>query len=432
MDHRISSADVLHSYVNLPPRSSIKLRDRIVDYQVAEMAVLFRTGELTAEQLTIAYLARTYEFDSACGPHADYGGYNAFVHIDAQQALTQARLADQWLSSSDDPRGPAPVLCGIVLGARELFSGTGQEGRNGRLASPGKADSALFVHLRDQGAVLLGHRLNPTTTRNISTDFAAIAPVNRLCAATLAEVGDDGLIIPAAANGASAIKPSAGLVPGCELPGSIARSVRDASLILATLGSSDPLPAVTQPGATPLAGLNIGVPALPVSPFEADYRQAFERLRRQLSTLGARLLEFPDPLPQTAQRWESALRSHGLDFMLVMAQGSPAGLRDASLEGGEERYRLASIPGWPMVTFPISHGGSGALRSWPINATFCGPPLSDWQIIQAALDFQAHYPQYHDTAPSVPAFGPPPRKALPGYRSEAAPITAPRKAWPTG
>lgn len=428
MDHRTSSADVLHSDVNLPPRSSIKLRDRIVDYEVAEMAVLFRTGELTAEQLTIAYLARTYEFDSACGPYAEYGGYNAFVHIDAQHALTQARLADQWLSNGDDPRGPAPVLCGIALGARELFSGTGKEGRHGRPAARG--DSALFVHLRDQGAVLLGHRLNPTSTHNVSADFAAIAPVNRLCAAALAEVSDDALIIPAAANGASAIKPSAELLPGCQLPGSVARSVRDASLILATLGSSDTRQVVALPGATPLAGLNIGVPALPVSLFEADYRQAFERLRRQLSTLGARLLEFPDPLPQTAQRWENALRSHGLDFMLIMAQGSPAGRREA-LPGSDERYRLASIPGWPMVTFPISHGGSGALRSWPINATFCGPPLSDWQIIQAALDFQAHYPRYHDTAPCVPAFGPPPRKML-DYRSEAAPITAPAKAWPTG
>jgi len=35
-------------------------------------------------------------------------GYNAFVRIDQDEALKQARLADLWLQNPNDERGPAP------------------------------------------------------------------------------------------------------------------------------------------------------------------------------------------------------------------------------------------------------------------------------------------------------------------------------------
>ncbi|MEB0039472.1 MULTISPECIES: hypothetical protein [unclassified Pseudomonas] len=100
----------------LPPRSSIPLRDRIVDYEIVEMAVLFRSKELTSYDITVAYLQRIDQFNGPFETYDANGGYNAFVRIDRLEALTQARDADLWLQNPNDDRGLAPPLCGIPMG----------------------------------------------------------------------------------------------------------------------------------------------------------------------------------------------------------------------------------------------------------------------------------------------------------------------------
>lgn len=545
----------------LPARATIKLRNRIVDYEIAEMAVLFRTNELTAEQVTIAYLAQIYNHNGPFEVYDDNGGFNAFVRIDAQEALTQSRWADQWLSSPDDPRGPAPVMCGIALGAKDVIAIRGRESKNGTHAfdtNVALQDATIVARLREQGAVLIGHTICSEYSATVMGDFGAnawdqtrvpggsssgsgIAPVARLCAGALAEETGGSLIIPAAANGASGIKPSlglastAGMMPltmGWDVPGTIARSVRDASMILSVISGLDmlndpltlsaPIPALKLPcaariGPAPLTGITIGVPQTdwmypqtpdmpPSSAYDPDYLEAFERFKAQLESLGARVLDFPgldmdlpenrpycraaplfetedpvvsltpttltsfpvqyearywqavadfamnrpepyraelllrfnaafyhgllDQVPysvmveadlrrrQQQDLWYQALLDYQVDFMLVMPLGAHVGLRfgpDPSKNGLQERRLYHELPnalGWPMVTFPIGHGSTGVTNRMPINAAFWGTRFSEVQIIQAALDFQARYPQYHDEAPPAPQFGPATRRPV--------------------
>ncbi|WP_241000808.1 amidase family protein, partial [Pseudomonas viridiflava] len=110
----------------------------------------------------IAYLARIYELNRPFEVYDDNGGFNAFVRIDAQEALSQARWADQWLNNPDDPRGPAPVLCGIALGCKDVIAICGRESKNGTRAfdtNVAHHDATIVARLREQGAVLLGHTI---------------------------------------------------------------------------------------------------------------------------------------------------------------------------------------------------------------------------------------------------------------------------------
>lgn len=334
----------------LPPRNTIEPRARIVDYEIVEMAVLFRTGELTSVQITVAYLNRISTLNGPFETYDENGGYNAFVRIDANEAMQQAALADAWIASQNDPRGPAPPLCGIPLGAKDVIAIKGRECKNGTHAfdtNVALEDATIIARLRAQGAVLLGHTICSAYSQSTDGDFggnawdparvpggsssgSGIAPVARLCAAALAEETGGSLVIPAAANGASGIKPSlgltstAGMMPlstGWDVPGVIARSIRDASLIMAVISGVDqfndpltlsgPIPALVLPispstDEKPLTGLTIGIPQTdwmyrpgqsetlpPADTYDRDYREAFERFKQQLVQLGAAVIEFP-------------------------------------------------------------------------------------------------------------------------------------------
>lgn len=331
----------------LPPRSSIPLRARIVDYEIVEMAVLLRSRELTSYAVTVAYLQRIDEFNGPFETYDTNGGYNAFVRIDRTEALTQARDADLWLQNSNDERGPAPPLCGIPIGVKDSIGIKGRESKNGTQAFTGNValqDATCVSKLREQGAVLLGHNICSAYSGDINGTFAGnawdlervcggssqgsgVAPVARLCAASLGEETGGSLILPVSANGASGIKPSLGLVSvaglmplrnGIDVIGPVARSIRDASLVLSVISAMDqlndphtlsapiPLPELpisSRAGDKPLEGLTIGIPQQdwmmpgttlpPAENYDADYKKAFNRFKEQLIYLGATVKDFP-------------------------------------------------------------------------------------------------------------------------------------------
>lgn len=332
----------------LPPVSSISKRERIVDYEIVEMAALFREKKpdgLTAEQVLVAYLNRISQFNGTYETYDENGGYNAFVRIDLTEALEQARLADEWLNNPSDERGPAPPLCGIPMGVKDSIGIKGRMSTNGAEAFSGNfalQDATCVAKLRAQGAVLIGHNTcspysgdttgtfagnawDPARIPGGSSQGSAVAPVARLCAASLGEETGGSIIIPTSANGASGIKPSLGLVSvagvmpaqnGIDVIGPICRSMRDASLILSiisgvdqindphTLSAPMPLPELpisAREDSQPLLGLTIGVPQTdwmnkinvpPAETYDPDHRAAFERFKRELTGLGARVIDF--------------------------------------------------------------------------------------------------------------------------------------------
>ncbi|MEU6493493.1 hypothetical protein AB0919_43715 [Streptomyces sp. NPDC046994] len=59
-------------------------------------------------------------------------------------------------------------------------------------------------------------------------------------------------------------------------------------------------------------------------------------------------------------------------------------------------YQLPNTLAWPMVSFPVGYDSTVGL---PIGAQFWGPRFSEPEIVQAAIDYQEHFPQYHNAAP---------------------------------
>lgn len=553
-------ANNLRLLAALPPGASVERRERIVDYEIVELAALLREGnpqKLTAEQVFVEYWSRITQFNGPEEIYGDNGKYNAFVRLESFSALSeQARLADQWLTNPDDDRGPAPPLCGIPFGIKDSFAIHGLESKNGTQAFSGNLalrDATCVARLRAQGALIIGHTIcselsthtvgqfagnawDPKRTPGGSSQGSGVAAVARLCAAALGEETAGSIIIPAAANGASAIKPSLGLVSGAgvmplrtgwDVVGPMARSVRDASLILSIIagpdGENDPqslsAPAIGEqlsitptPGSLPLQGLTIGIPQTdwmsshgqpPAQSYDEDYTTAFIRFKNQLATLGARVIDFPwldaeivenipysSPYPihdvsdsdgivlmsvnaqavtsyanqletrhwsavrdfadslengdyrdyllrkypelmdqvaslipvgirleaenrrrQQQEYFEKALNDYQIDFMMVLPLGAHVGERAGTLAKTlpvqRTYFDLPNALAWPMLTLPIGHGATGVPKQLPITAAFWGRRFSEPLLVQAAIDFQSHYSEYHTKAPPDPDFASP-------------------------
>lgn len=333
----------------LPRGADITRRVRIVDYEVVEMAALFREGnpdKLTSEAVLTAYLDRISALNGPFETYANNGYYNAFARLaDISELMAQARQADLWLQNPDDERGPAPPLCGIPIAVKDSIGIQGLATKNGTQtfsANRALRDATCVARLRAQGAVIVGHTMcseysgdvvgqfavnawDPARPPGGSSQGSAVAPAARLIAATLGEETAGSMIIPASANGISAIKPSLGVVPGSgvmplrtgwDVVGPMARSMRDASLMLSLIAGSDAqndpqtvsapglakqLPISARPGPRPLQGLNIGIPQTdwlelnvpPDESYDTDYKSAFERFKGELANLGANIVEFP-------------------------------------------------------------------------------------------------------------------------------------------
>lgn len=330
----------------LPPVGEIPRRARIVDYEVAELIVLLRAKRLSSVELTEAYLARIDQYNGPFEVYGDNGGYNAFVRIDREGALAQAAAADRRFRT--EPGWSVPPLCGIPFGIKDSIGIKGLEAKNGTHAYDGNLahrDATLVAKLRAQGAVIIGHTIASAFSGTIAGTFAGnawnpryipggssqgsgVAPVARLAAATIGEETGGSIMMPSSANGASGIKPSLGTVstagvmplsPGYDVLGPIARSVRDASIILSailgvdatndplTLSAPNPFPALpfaARPGAKPLSGITIGVPQTdwmtrggtgtpPADTYDPDSKAAFERFKAELVKLGAKVVDFP-------------------------------------------------------------------------------------------------------------------------------------------
>jgi hypothetical protein len=61
-----------------------------------------------------------------------------------------------------------------------------------------------------------------------------------------------------------------------------------------------------------------------------------------------------------------------------------------------------------MVSFPIGYDSTVGL---PIAAQFWGPRFSEPNIVQAAIDYQDHFPEYHNAAPADPVLSGTPKVA---------------------
>jgi Asp-tRNA(Asn)/Glu-tRNA(Gln) amidotransferase A subunit family amidase len=540
----------------LPQTNSIPHRPRLVDYEIFELAAMLRAGHVSSVELTQAYLDRIAKLNGPFETYANNGLYNAFVRIDAAAALAAARAADKRLDGARHHNDYVPLLCGIPMGIKDSVGIKGMSTQDGSPTFAGNIalqDATVVGRLRAAGVVLLGNTIcsafsgsitgtfagnawNPAYVPGGSSQGSGVAPIARLAAATIGEETGGSIVMPSAANGASGIKPSLGTVsiaglmplsPGYDVLGPISRSARDSALILSTIlgpdGVNDPqtlaapmpfptLPLSPRPGRRPLEGLTIGIPQTdwmnvngtiktgvsPQATYGAGHLQVFNRLVGQLTSMGAKVIQFKGldmtdpqqnpyfasadvlatvdgspvspsaavvnsnryeiryaaavadfcasgiPSPESAAiltsqygrrapgeatasfasadrfnggisaavRYEGeqrrrqlianytkALSDAKVDFMLVLALGDVIGLRSGGTGFPVYRayYQVPNALGWPMASFP-----AGYVQGLPVSAQFWGPRFSEPDIVQAMIDFQAHFPDYHTAAPADP------------------------------
>ena len=173
--------------------------------ELSELREKLDKKEITSVQLTEYFLARIEKLNPEL---------NAFVTICRDEALSQARVADDYINSP----GENPPLCGIPFSAKDLFCTVGV-----RTTASSKIldqyippyDSTVIVKLKEQKAVLVGKTNLDQFAHGSSTETSYYGPTKNPW---------DTSRIPGGSSGGSAASVAAGMVPfalGTETGGSI-------------------------------------------------------------------------------------------------------------------------------------------------------------------------------------------------------------------
>jgi aspartyl-tRNA(Asn)/glutamyl-tRNA(Gln) amidotransferase subunit A len=279
---------------------------------IADAAANIRRGELSPLELTAAVLDRI----SATEPVI-----HAFVTVLADEALAEARQAQQELQSGHD-RGPLhgiPIAIKDIIDIAGLPTRCGSESRAG--VSPATADARVVKHLREAGAVIVGKTVthefaagvsspparNPWDPDRIPGGSSGGSGASVAAGSSLAAMGSDtagSIRIPAALNGVVGLKPSFGRI-SCEgvfplswsldTVGPLTRSVRDAEIVFAAIVENGN--EVGQPASKDVVtGLRIGVPrSYFFDRLQPDVAASIERAIATLKDLGAETLDVDWP-----------------------------------------------------------------------------------------------------------------------------------------
>ena len=310
---------------------------RFEEATIEGLQVEMAAGRLTAQELTGAYLQRIAEIDRA-GPML-----RAVIEVNPDALAIAAQLDVE--RKAGKVRGPLhgiPVLLKDNIATLDRMETTA-----GSLALVGAkppGDAFLVKRLREAGAVILGktnlsewalfrdgkgrsgwsarggQTLNPYAldlSPAGSSSGSAVAVAANLCVVAVGTETDGSILSPASVCGIVGIKPTVGLVSRSgvipisisqDTPGVMARTVRDAALLLEVLAASDPRDSATGIRARPsafdftaaphshaLKGARIGVVTGPFG-FDEKHSAQLNRTVAELQAAGAVIAcsgEFP-------------------------------------------------------------------------------------------------------------------------------------------
>ena len=354
---------LLPSFV-LPGCSAEQATDEIADVsQPAErLAAEIRNGDVSSEALVGAYLDRIAALDTR-GPEL-----RSVLALNPN-AQNEARQRD--LEAKDGRlRGAlhgVPVLVKDNIETRELPTTAGSrslaDNATGR-------DAPLIARLRAQGAVILG-KTNLSEWANFRSDRAiagwsavggqtrnpyaldrspcgsssgsAVAVAALFAPLAIGTETNGSITCPAAMNGVVGMKPTVGLVSRTHVipisdsqdsAGPLARSVRDAALLLSVMAGSDPLDHATRDAdarkADYLSGIEDGIGGFRIGVFRwaegrnAAVSAAFAAALAELEAEGATLIDIHEfsPAPVMWTGGETLLQTefkHGLNAYLQSA-----------------------------------------------------------------------------------------------------------------
>ena len=297
---------------------------------VSELAQAIRAGKVGPVEATRAYLDRIARLDPTL---------HAYITVDADGALAAAAVLERE-AAAGAWRGP---LHGVPLAHKDLFLIPGLPTSCGTRTPDyfvGAPPCTAVARLQAAGALTLG-KLNMTElalgpfgdnahhgdvqnpwrighVSGGSSSGSGAAVVAGLAAGALGTDTGGSIRLPAAACGVVGLKPTygrvsrAGVMPlswSYDHVGPLARTVRDAALMLATIAGVDPLDATTSRQPVPdyvaaldgsVAGLRIGVAGgFYADGLDATVTAALAEAVTVLGGLGARVepLAVPDPGP---------------------------------------------------------------------------------------------------------------------------------------
>ena len=293
----------------------------------AQAAASIGDGFVSAEELVAACLDRIAAIEEAVG---------AFAHLDAENALAQARACDEWRRSGR-PTGPlhgVPVAVKDLIDTADYPTECGSPFLSGRRP---RTDATVVSRLRAAGAVIIGKAVttefayyHPGKTRNPrdlertpggSSSGSAAAVAAGMVPVAIGTQTNGSIIRPASFCGVFAMKPSHGLVSRTGvLPlsrtldhvGPFARSIEDLAIMLDAMAGYD----AQDPDTRPVAARNfrqVAAEELGLAPrfafvktpvwekADAVARDAFEDLARELGD-GCFTYDLPESY---AEAWDA-------------------------------------------------------------------------------------------------------------------------------
>jgi aspartyl-tRNA(Asn)/glutamyl-tRNA(Gln) amidotransferase subunit A len=257
---------------------------------LAQLKESLRKKEFSSVEMTQHYLNRIQQLDAR---------FNSYITVCEEEALKQAKAADQILSTDDN----APGLCGIPIAHKDLFCTEGVRTSCGskmldNFVPPYNA--AIIDNCREAGAVTLGKTnmdefamgssnensfygpvKNPWNTDCVpggSSGGSAAVVAAQLAAATTASDTGGSIRQPASFCGVTGLKPTYGRISrwgmvayasSLDQAGPITKTAEDAALFLNVLAGFDqrdstsidePKPDYTATLNDSLEGLRIGIP----------------------------------------------------------------------------------------------------------------------------------------------------------------------------
>src|SRR5499427_7496911 len=299
----------------------------MLNSSLKELAAGISRKQFSSVELTRACLARIEALNR---------GLNAFITVDAEKSLVQARAADERIA-----KGQAQPLTGIPVAHKDIFVARGWLTTCGskilsNFVSP--YDAHLIERFDAAGAVLLGktnmdefamgsssessyygpvkNPWSPDCVPGGSSGGSAAAVASRMAPAATGTDTGGSIRQPAALSGVCGLKPTYGLVSrygmiafasSLDQAGPFARSAEDLALLLNVIADFDERDSTsikreaedyTRDLDKPLSGLRIGVPKEHFGEgLAADVGKAVEGALVQLEKLGAKRV--PIELPNS-------------------------------------------------------------------------------------------------------------------------------------
>ncbi|MFA5905485.1 MAG: Asp-tRNA(Asn)/Glu-tRNA(Gln) amidotransferase subunit GatA [Desulfobacula sp.] len=339
--------------------------------------------EMSSLELTSALLNRIEKYEDRI---------DAFITVDKENALVQAKRADQDIAS-----GRISALTGIPLALKDILCTKGIKTTCGSQILENfvpQYDGTVVSKLKDAGAVILGKTnldefamgsstenssykitRNPWTPEYVpggSGGGSAAAVAARFCTAALGTDTGGSIRQPASHCGVVGIKPTYGRVSRFGLVsyassldqiGPITRDVRDAAILLNVISGHDKMDSTSAKVDVPdfvkaleqfekgsLKGMKAGIPKeyLSTEGIDPEVEKIFNNAKKVLQDLGVEIKEISLPHTEYVVAAYYIIAPCEASSNLARYDGVKYGFRDKSSEDLIEMYKKTKSKGFGL------------------------------------------------------------------------------------